>query len=237
MKIFTYTGSRRPQSNTNKLINRIIQYIEKNEEIEVNRYTAHSTDIKACIGCCKCFSEGKCSLDSVDRFDIIKEQMLEADMIILGTPVYSAMVSGDMKIFIDRLSNFLHIMPLCAKPVILVITASGNSLIETNTFFKKIVESWGGFVPFSILCSVDVPNMLVSEEFNNIVFPKYCREIFKLLHKPDIKSSTYQETYFSSLKSAMVVPSDNAEYRYWKDNDMLGKKTYQELIDSKQKNR
>lgn len=149
MKIFTYSASRRKESNTKKVMDYIVKQMQDDlQNIEHISYAASEIEIKQCIGCCRCFASGRCILDEKDHFDKLKQDLLDSQVIILGTPVYSAMVSGDMKIFIDRMSSFLHTMPLCSKIVILVISASGNSLIETNLYFKKIIESWGG------ICSI-----------------------------------------------------------------------------------
>jgi multimeric flavodoxin WrbA len=62
-------------------------------------------DIKACRGCLTCEKGGKnrkgiCSIK--DDMQEIYPRLLEADLIVFGTPVYFEMLSGLLKNFIDR---------------------------------------------------------------------------------------------------------------------------------------
>lgn len=53
-----------------------------------------------CIGCYAC-KTGKCIYD--DGMEEIKQKLLAADVIVLATPVYFYSMSGQLKVFIDRL--------------------------------------------------------------------------------------------------------------------------------------
>lgn len=235
MKIFTYSASYRDNSNTQKIIKYIVENIEKKENVIWFNHTAENDKISQCKGCENCFRNGNCLLDENDDMKKIKQEMLDADIIMLGSPVYSAMVSGNMKILIDRLSYYLHTLQLRGKIIVPVLSASGNSLLETNNYFKKIVESWGGIVPFSILFTVDAPNMLDSKSFMEHIVPKYVDEIREYGTYIKKKSvSEYQERYFANLKHLYSIPSENAEYAYWKESGMLNFKNFQEVIDRMQ---
>ncbi len=234
IKIFAYIGSKKKDSNTLRAAQYFIDRIEKIIPVETEIHTSADFGLQECQGCCCCFNDGFCPMDKKDGFDKLKKHMLDADVILVGSPVYSASISGSMKIFMDRLSSWLHLMPFCGKPVIPVITASGNSIIETNTYMKKIAESWGGFVPFSVMCTVDKPAMLDSEEYRNKHLPKLAEELVSYLSgKRDIVSSKYQEMYFLNLRGIYLHPSNGAEYRYWNENNMLNCKSFSEMLSSR----
>lgn len=55
--------------------------------------------ILPCIGCFEC-RKGICIYD--DDMPVILEKLRKADVIILGSPVYMGLISGQMKIFMDR---------------------------------------------------------------------------------------------------------------------------------------
>jgi multimeric flavodoxin WrbA len=62
--------------------------------------------IKPCEGCLACTKKGKCKVD--DDMQTISPKLLEADGIILGTPVYLWSLSGLAKVFIDRTFSLRH---------------------------------------------------------------------------------------------------------------------------------
>lgn len=54
-----------------------------------------------CIGCYSCHKTGKCI--HKDRMNEIAKDLIKADVIVLATPVYFYSMSGQLKVFIDRL--------------------------------------------------------------------------------------------------------------------------------------
>lgn len=58
-------------------------------------------DLKYCIGCYSCAKTGKCFQE--DGMNEISEKLVAADVIVFATPVYFYSMSGQLKVFIDRL--------------------------------------------------------------------------------------------------------------------------------------
>ena len=54
-----------------------------------------------CIGCYACRKTGKCFQN--DGMNELAEKLLNADVIVFGTPVYYYSMCGQLKVFIDRL--------------------------------------------------------------------------------------------------------------------------------------
>ena len=61
------------------------------------------TELKGCTGCMGCVRnrDKKCTIKN-DSFNETYSKLLEADGIVLGSPVYTADVTSQMKAFIDR---------------------------------------------------------------------------------------------------------------------------------------
>lgn len=57
-----------------------------------------------CIGCYACSRLGKCFQN--DGMNELRESLVDADVIVFGTPVYFYSMSGQLKVFIDRLVPF-----------------------------------------------------------------------------------------------------------------------------------
>lgn len=101
MKVIGINGSSRRDGNTFILLN--IVFNELNQygiETEIIQLADHV--IEPCKACFNCHDK-KCVFNK-DHFNEIFEKIVNADGIVLGSPVYSADVSSNMKAFIDRAS-------------------------------------------------------------------------------------------------------------------------------------
>ncbi len=102
MKVVAFNGSPRKKGNTQILINKVFEELEaKNIETEIVQVGAKP--IKGCRACYKCFEnqDDRCTMDN----DLVNEciaKMVEADGIILGSPVYFTNVTSEIKALIDR---------------------------------------------------------------------------------------------------------------------------------------
>lgn len=107
MKVVGYAGSRFAFSKSICLGEKLKTMLrEKNIEMEL--YTARNNVVEECRGCGKCFDEGLCPQDQEDSMEYIRKKILEADLIVLLSPVYLNNVSGAMKTFLDRIGSWVH---------------------------------------------------------------------------------------------------------------------------------
>jgi multimeric flavodoxin WrbA len=123
MKILAIHGSPHTiQSTTRKLANFILEgAAEAGAETEI--FDLCDYRITPCTACEGCSFNGICVYD--DDVPAIVARMKEADGIIFGSPVYIDNVSGQMKIFFDRLADAIHYQVLAGK--------SGCSVATTHT--------------------------------------------------------------------------------------------------------
>ena len=107
MKAIAFNGSAKKDGNTAKMINFVFNELNK-EGIETELIQLAGTNIHGCRACMGCFKnkDKKCICIDDDVNKYIKK-MIEADAIILGTPVYFANMSTELKALIDR-SGFVN---------------------------------------------------------------------------------------------------------------------------------
>lgn len=93
--------------------------------------------IAPCDACRTCVETGQCHIQ--DDMQEIYKRLLEADGIIIGTPVYFANVSAQAKLLIDRTYSLLWTRRLMGKMGGVVTVAQriggGNVLSSLYTFF------------------------------------------------------------------------------------------------------
>jgi multimeric flavodoxin WrbA len=102
MKVVAFNGSPRKDGNTTILINHVFHELEK-EGIETELVQLSGKEIHGCIACYKCFEnkDQHCAVKDDIANECI-EKMIKAEGIILGSPVYFADVTAEMKALIDR---------------------------------------------------------------------------------------------------------------------------------------
>ena len=101
MKVIAFNGSPRKEGNTCALITHVLKELE-DEGIETEIIQMAGKKIHGCVSCYQCFTnqDNRCAVD--DDFNGLLEQMAAADGIILGSPVYVAGVTPEIKSLIDR---------------------------------------------------------------------------------------------------------------------------------------
>ncbi len=100
MKVIGISGSARKNGNTSILINTIFEELHR-ENVETELIQLAGTVINPCKACWECGGKGNC-VHRNDIFSEVFEKILNADGIVLGSPVYSANVSANMQAFMER---------------------------------------------------------------------------------------------------------------------------------------
>lgn len=99
MKVLALNGSPRPNGNTYAALCEVsAELTAQGIEVEIVNVGAH--DIFGCKACGGC-ADGEC-IFADDWFRQTTKKMVEADGIILASPVYYASINGTMKSFLDR---------------------------------------------------------------------------------------------------------------------------------------
>lgn len=108
MKVLAICGSPRNNGNTAYLLENICNELNK-RRINSKLLKLADYKIEMCSGCLICEETnciGDCSIKD-DMHNVIYNMILEADMLILGTPSYFDMPSGLLKNFLDRSNAIL----------------------------------------------------------------------------------------------------------------------------------
>ena len=71
-----------------------------------------------------------------DGLPELRTGILEADLLIFGTPVYEQHISAQMKAFFDRTFMWIHLIGLLGKPVITAITTEGDGIRPTEHYLR-----------------------------------------------------------------------------------------------------
>jgi multimeric flavodoxin WrbA len=102
LKVVAFNGSARKDGNTALLLHRVLQVLEA-EGVETELIQLAGEQIRGCNACRTCFStkNNRCVIED-DSVNAYIQKMVEADGVILGSPVYFSMMSPELKALIDR---------------------------------------------------------------------------------------------------------------------------------------
>jgi len=148
MKVLGICGSPR-KGNTEWMLDTILKsFAVKGAETEI--ILLRKKNIKTCKGCLVCETggldrRGECVIK--DDMQEIFPRILDADCLVIGTPVYFEMLSGILKNFIDRTCPIWTKMT--GKTVLGVAVAEegiGDAINNLKTYCSVCKMTWGGSV-------------------------------------------------------------------------------------------
>ena len=102
MKVVGFNGSARSDGNTAILLRTVFAELDR-EGIQTELIQLANEHLQGCGACYRCFKQKdeRCSVDT-DPINEYIAKMVAADGILLGSPVYFADVTANMKAFIER---------------------------------------------------------------------------------------------------------------------------------------
>ncbi|MDR3109114.1 MAG: flavodoxin family protein [Planctomycetaceae bacterium] len=147
MKVIGFVASPHKEGNTAWTVNKILEGA-KEHGAETNVWYSSELDIKPCRGCLICAKSDGCAIS--DDMQKIYDSLKQTDALVLGSPVYMGQMSGQAKIFTDRL--FAQITPRfspkfkeenAGKKLILAFTQGNPNADLFQTYYdytKKVFQ-------------------------------------------------------------------------------------------------
>ena len=156
-KVILISGSPREDGNTMDLLNIAAEEI-KNGGCEAEIISLAGKNIRGCIACPNCNSNGKCAID--DGANEIFAKIAEADGLIVGAPVYFGTARGDMMNFLQRLGMYSFRHDNCLSGMVGGPIVVGRRGGHTATIQELLM--------FSFICGMTV----CGSTYWNIVYGK-----------------------------------------------------------------
>jgi multimeric flavodoxin WrbA len=102
MNVVAFNGSPRKGGNTEQAILTVFRELQA-EGIATELIQLGGSGIRSCTACYQCFvkKDKQCVIKN-DELNNYVAKMIEADAVIIGSPVYFSNVTADVKAFIDR---------------------------------------------------------------------------------------------------------------------------------------
>ena len=199
MNLLAINGSPRKGKATDKLIDKAIEGVNsESPNCNIKKLHLIDHDIQFCRNCLTCRDSktkkpvAKCTLQ--DDMDYIREDVLNSDSLIFGTPVHMGYATAIMMTFLERICWTF------AKPEGKLLTISGCPIPRSNKNRKSIIIVTSGIIP--------------------PIFRKFCDDatsLIKQTSKDSLNSKTVGDLYAGDIEHRGV------EY-YFERAINLGKK-------------
>lgn len=173
MKVLGINGSSRKDGNTALIMKVVFEELEK-EGIDTEIVQFSGDIIEPCKGCFACKGKNNCIFKK-DMFYECFEKMKCANGILLGSPVYSADVTANMKAFLERAGVVVATNPGLLKykvgaSVSAVRRGGGMTAVDTMNHFllnKEVIIA--GSTYWNMVYGKDVGDIYKDEEgINNM---------------------------------------------------------------------
>lgn len=136
-KLVAFIGSPRKSGDSIKLVQQIIAGA-KSEGAEVVTYDLNDDGVKGCQGCYYCRVNEGCATQ--DKLQSMYTDIKEADGVVAGFPIYFGGISGQSKLFIDRLFSMFNsdFSSRCPGKKFAAVYAQGN---PNEQLFKATIDA------------------------------------------------------------------------------------------------
>lgn len=137
-KVFVLSGSPRKNGNSDLLCDQFVKGVREANH-DVTKVFLVDREIHYCVACDGCRRHhGQCVIK--DDMAKILEQMIQADVIVLASPVYFYSMNAQMKTLIDR--TVARYTEIRNKEFYFIVTAADGS----KSSLHRTIEGFRGFI-------------------------------------------------------------------------------------------
>ncbi len=164
MKVIGIVGSPRIDGTTDALVRQVLDGCEA-AGAGTEIFHLGGLEIDGCIACMECRETGKCAQH--DDMTVLYGKIIEADALVIGTPIYFWYMTSQMKAFTDRLyafmkADFTHRLGDGRKTVLTVTQGAPEPDIFGNQI-ESMKKAWG-YVGINVVDTIVVPSVFKRDQ-------------------------------------------------------------------------
>jgi len=220
MKITAFVGSAR-KKHTYNATKQFMLNLQSLGDIEYEIVALNDYHIEICKGCKLCIDRGEELCPLKDDRDKLIEKIDGSDGIIFASPNYSFNVSGQMKVFLDRLAFIFHRPRLFGKAYTSIVVQGvyrGDKIVD---YFNFIGKGFGfNVLKGSCLNSLE-PMTEKNQQIINKVIYKQSKKFYSTLIKREYPiPSLFDLMIFRMARTSIKLLLDESwrDYTYYTKN-------------------
>ncbi len=182
-----------------------------------------------CVGCTNCFGKSEELCPHYAKLNNITNAMVEADVIILASPVYVYHSTGAMKAFLDHYGYMWMVHrpndSMFTKQAVCVSTAAGAGMRSTNKDISHSLFFWG--IPKRYKIGLAVFETRYSHLSNKVLkkIDKKTSSVAKKIksHSGKVRVGLITRIFFFAMHIVQKNGFNEADKNYWKNKGWTGK--------------
>lgn len=145
MRVIGFVGSPRKEGNTTILVEKILSGAAA-AGAETKVYNLNELNIRGCQACNYCKTHNRCQQE--DDMTPLYDELIAADAIVIGSPIYMGYLSAQTKLFLDRLYAFFNpggtsALPRGKKAALVYSQGGGDNAELIESLAKSINDLFG----------------------------------------------------------------------------------------------
>lgn len=136
IRVLAIAGSPRRNGNSEILLDWAIDSLKAQNDVSIEKIALETAGINMCKGCNACEKLNRCI--QRDGMDLMHDRLLEADIILLSSPIYCMGIAAQVKALIDRAQVFRSRKYVLKLPVV-PLERKGKRLA---VFFATAGQDW-----------------------------------------------------------------------------------------------
>lgn len=230
MKVTVINGNARRGSTWHSM-DAIVQELGRYGGVEKTEFFLPADLPNFCTGCYSCFYKGEQTCPHAQNVQPIAEAILEADVVILTSPVYGMDVTGQMKALLDHLCYmWISHRPnprMFGKVGLAVATTAGAGLGHTAKTMCHSLKFWGAARVLSCKYAVSAMKWSdVSEKRKARVSKdamRLAKKIARYVERGDkLRAPLFRSFFMGIMKGMMSKNTWNPRDRqHWEDNGWI----------------
>lgn len=199
------------------------------ENSEIEEYFLPRDFGSFCLGCTQCFANNESKCPHYELLSPITKSLLEADLIILASPVYVYHATGAMKAFLDHYGYiWMSHRPeeaMFKKQGLCVATAAGAGMKSTIKDMADSLFFWGVAKTYKIGFAVKAVNWNGISEKNKQKIERKVNSVARAIRKHDgkVKPVFKIKAFFFLMHLLERNGWNKPDVDYWHEKGWCGK--------------
>jgi multimeric flavodoxin WrbA/putative sterol carrier protein len=179
--------------NTSQMIAMLGENLRK-EGFDLEEIFLSRQHIEYCTGCGVCLEKGGCWIR--DDYKAVAKKVLEADAVILASPVYFLHVTAQMKTFLDRSLGYGHRPRGSWKPGLAVSVSAGMGETGVAQYLGGVLKVFGAFPVGHFTALATGPGGFLGREAVEARAADWARDLVRAVKEDRRYPATDQELFY-----------------------------------------
>ena len=203
--------------NTSQMLTMLGENLSR-EGLELEEIFLSQYQIGFCTGCATCLESGSCWVR--DDYNTVVRTVLEADAVILASPVYIFNITAQMKTFLDRSLGYGHRPRGDWKPGLALSVSAGHGETWAADYLGQVLRLFGAF-PVGKFTAIAVgPGEFLGREAVEARAADLARDLARAVKEGRRYPPTDQDLRYWQFMSTLIKENRDfmaADYEHWQE--------------------